>query len=159
DLVPLDGSWHLPAEQRDPEAEFLAAHVPGARFFDIDAVSDHASPLPHTLSSPEAFAASMKQLGVGSSDCIVVYDASGPGLTSAARVWWNFRVMGHDNVAVLDGGFRKWKAEDRPLAPGPASARSPAPFIPHFRSEMVRGLEDIRRIVTSGEAQIVDARG
>ncbi len=159
DLVVLDGSWHLPQEKRDPKAEFAAAHIPGARFFDIDATADHASPLPHMLATPENFAARMKALGVGSGDCVVVYDASAPGLMSAARIWWNFRVFGHANVAVLDGGLKKWKAEGRPLSSEPAPARTALAFAPHFDAGLIRSLDQMRALVASGAEQVVDARG
>lgn len=159
DVVVLDGSWHLPQEKRDPKAEFAAAHIPGARFFDIDATSDHSSSLPHMLASPEHFAARMKSLGVGAGDCILVYDASAPGLMSGARVWWNFRVFGHTNVAMLDGGLKKWKAEGRPLTSDPAPSRNAKPFVPRFDASLVRSLDQMRALVASGSEQVVDARG
>ena len=113
DLVIFDGSWHLPTENRDPKKEYLAEHIPGALFFDIDDLSDEKSPLPHMLPSTAKFASRMKKMGVGDGMRIVVYDAD--GLYSAARVWWTFRAMGHNDVAVLNGGLKKWKAEGRPL--------------------------------------------
>ncbi len=109
----VDGSWYLPAMGRNAAEEFAAAHIPGAVFFDIDAISDSRSPLPHMLPSPEDFAASVGALGVSETDLIVVYD--GAGLFSAARVWWMFRAMGATNVAVLNGGLKAWRAENRPL--------------------------------------------
>src|SRR5690349_22968199 len=107
----------MPADNRDAAAEFLAARIPGAVHFDLEAISDHDNPLPHMLPSPEAFAAAVGALGVASSDSIVVYDSR--GLFSAARVWWMFRVMGHDDVAVLDGGLPRWVAEGRAIESGP----------------------------------------
>jgi thiosulfate/3-mercaptopyruvate sulfurtransferase len=155
----LDGSWHLPAEQRDPRAEYRAAHIPGARFFDIDAVSDATSPLPHMLPRPEAFAGHVRRLGVGNGDCVVAYDASKLGLMSAARVWWTFRAFGHDNVAVLDGGLRKWLAEGRPVTAELPPPREPGPFTLRPMPGLVRGLAEMRALVTSGNGQIADARG
>jgi thiosulfate/3-mercaptopyruvate sulfurtransferase len=113
DVVIVDGSWHLPTAGRDARSEYLAEHIPGALFFDIDEIADTASPLPHMLASPEKFASRMRKMGIGDGKRIVVYDTS--GLFSAARVWWTFRVFGHEDVAVLDGGLAKWKAEGRPL--------------------------------------------
>lgn len=158
-LVVLDSSWHLPAEKRDPKAEFAAGHIPGARFFDIDDVSDHSTPLPHMLPAPEIFASKMAALGVGQGDAVVVYDASAPGLMSAGRAWWMFRVFGHDNVAVLDGGLKKWKAEGRPLTSEAPPARRVVPLSPRLVRSLMRDLGDMRAIVESKTAQIADARG
>ena len=111
DLVVVDGSYYLPAANRDAEAEFRERRIPGAVRFDIDAIKDRSSDLPHMLPSPEVFAAEIGALGIGDGSMVVVYD--GAGLFSAARVWWMLRAMGHDAVAVLDGGLPKWKAERR----------------------------------------------
>lgn len=157
-LVILDGSWHLPAEKRDPRAEFEAAHIPGASFFDIEAISDRTSPLPHMLPSPGQFKAGVEALGIGDGDCVVVYDASAPGLMSGARVWWMLRAFGHDNVAVLDGGLRKWKAEGRPLTAAPATPRPGRTFTPRPRAALVRSLQEMRAVSSGGHCQIVDAR-
>jgi thiosulfate/3-mercaptopyruvate sulfurtransferase len=151
----LDGSWHMPQLQRDPRAEFAAAHIPGAAFFDIDAIADHATGLPHMLPGPEAFAAAVGALGVGSGDRVVVYDVR--GVVSAARVWWTFRALGHDAVAVLDGGLRKWRAEGRPVESGAATPPARV-FTAHQRPELVRDLEAMRANVTSRAAQVLDAR-
>jgi thiosulfate/3-mercaptopyruvate sulfurtransferase len=158
DLVVLDGSWHLPAEKRDARAEFDAGHIPGARFFDIDAISDRAVPLPHMLPSPALFKASVEALGIGDGDGVVVYDASAPGLMSGARAWWMLRAFGHGNVAVLDGGLRKWKAEGRAVGAGDAAPRPGRKFTPRPRAELVRSLGDMRNIVAGGHCQIADAR-
>src|SRR3984957_12752657 len=115
-LVVLDGSWHMPADGRDPKAEFAAGHIPGAVFFDIDGVSDHASLLPHMLPTPPAFATAVRRLGVGEGSTVVVYDSL--GVFSAPRVWWSFRAMGHAKVFVLDGGLKKWVAEGHPVEAG-----------------------------------------
>lgn len=159
DVVILDGSWHLPAEKRDPRAEYAAAHIPGARFFDIDKTADQASHLPHMLPAAASFAASMALLGVGEGDAVVVYDASAPGIMSAARVWWTLRTFGHDNVAVLDGGFKKWKAEGRPVTADAPLPRTQKVFPARLRPSLVRNLEDMKAIVTSRSSQIADARG
>lgn len=113
DLRVLDASWYLPDAGRDPRNEYLAAHIPGARFFDIDEIADHRSPLPHMAPPPEKFISRMRAMGVGDGHQVVVYDSA--GLFSAARVWWTFRLMGKADVAVLDGGFRKWQSEGRPV--------------------------------------------
>lgn len=159
DLVVLDGSWHLPAEKRDALAEYREGHIPGALFFDIDKLSDETSPLPHMLPGTVKFASAMKQMGIGDGARIVVYDASAPGLMSAARVWWTFRAMGHREVAVLNGGLKKWKAEGRPLTGEPTAPRSPRHFTPRFNAALVRDLADMKALVGAGHAsQIVDAR-
>ena len=113
DVRIVDGSWHLPPTGRDGLAEYRESHIPGAVHFDIDAISDKASSLPHMLPSPDAFAEAVGAMGIGNDHRVVVYDAD--GLFSAPRVWWMFRAFGHDNVAVMAGGFRKWTAENRPV--------------------------------------------
>ncbi|MCL4765148.1 MAG: 3-mercaptopyruvate sulfurtransferase [Hyphomicrobiaceae bacterium] len=157
DLVVLDGSWHLPAEGRDPRAEYSQEHITGALFFDIDEISDESSRLPHMLPSTVKFASRMKRMGIGDGMRIVVYDTA--GMFSAARVWWTFRVMGHEDVAVLDGGLPKWKAEGRPVTAEPPAPRSPRHFTPRFNASLVRDLGDMKRLVAGGTAQIADARG
>ena len=152
----LDGSWYLPAEGRDAAAEFAAAHVPGGQFFDIDRIADTASPLPHMLPSPADFAAAVGAMGIGEGDRVIVYDSA--GLMSAARVWWMFRVFGHAEVAVLDGGFPKWRAERRPVETGvrkPTSRR----FTAELDATRVRDLGAMRANLNSGAEQVLDARG
>lgn len=149
-----DGSFYLPAHKRDADAEFLAQHIPGAVRFDVDHIADETSDLPHMLPSPEQFAEQVSALGLGSDCRIVAYD--GMGLLSAARVWWMFRVFGHDNVAVLDGGLPKWLRESRPVASGPAKP-APRPFTPHFRPEMVRNWQEMLAASKAG-SQMIDAR-
>ncbi len=156
DLVVLDGSWHLPTDNRDPKKEFLAEHIPGARFFDIDDLSDEKSPLPHMLPSTVKFASRMKKMGVGDGMRIVVYDVD--GLYSAARVWWTFRAMGHNDVAVLNGGLKKWKAEGRDLEDGPAMKRSERHFTPLQNTELLRDVDDMRALLRTNAEQIIDAR-
>jgi thiosulfate/3-mercaptopyruvate sulfurtransferase len=155
DLAIVDASWAFPIEKRDLDAEFAARHIPGAVRFDIDAISDRSSDLPHMLPSPEHFAAAVGALGIGDDSMIVAYDSA--GLMSAARVWWSFRVFGLDRVAVLDGGLPKWIAEGRPLASGTA-APSPRRFTPRFRPELVRDRHDILANIASPAEQLVDAR-
>ena len=155
DLRVLDGSWHMPQLKRDPRAEFAQAHIPGAAFFDIDAVADHGTNLPHMLPDAATFASAVGALGVGSGDRVVVYD--GRGVVSAARVWWTFRVFGHDAVAVLDGGLRKWCAEGRPVESGAASP-TPRAFTATVRPELVRDLAAMRANVVGRTAQVLDAR-
>jgi thiosulfate/3-mercaptopyruvate sulfurtransferase len=155
DLRVVDGTWHMPQLKRDARAEFLAAHVPGAVFFDIDAVADHATPLPHMLPTAEAFAAAVGALGIGSGDRVIVYDVR--GVVSAARVWWTFRAFGHDAVAVLDGGLRTWRAEGRPLTGGATAAPARA-FTAWLRPELVRDLTAMRANLAGHGAQVLDAR-
>ncbi|HXF53164.1 MAG TPA: 3-mercaptopyruvate sulfurtransferase [Hyphomicrobiaceae bacterium] len=156
DLMVLDGSWHLPTAQRDARAEYQREHIPGAQFFDIDELSDERSQLPHMLPSTVKFASAMKRIGVGDGMRVVVYDTV--GLFSAARVWWTFRVMGHEDVAVLNGGLPKWKREGRPVSDEPPRERSPRHFTPRFNAALVRDLADVRALVESGAGQILDAR-
>ena len=138
DLIVLDGSWHLPTANRDPKAEYRAEHIPGALFFDIDDLSDEKSDLPHMLPSTVKFSSRMKKMGIGDGARIVVYDTT--GIFSAARVWWTFRAMGHQDVAVLNGGLKKWKAEGRATRRRPAAEALGAPLYaaaehrPHPRS-------------------------
>lgn len=156
DLVVVDGSWYLPAMNRDPEAEFRAGHVPGAVRFDIDTVKDTGSPLPHMLPRQEAFASAMRTLGIGDGQKIVVYD--GAGLFSAPRVWWTFRVFGARDVAILEGGFPAWKAEGKPVEEGPARPRARRHFTARLDHSAVADLSDIRLALAGGSAQVVDAR-
>jgi thiosulfate/3-mercaptopyruvate sulfurtransferase len=155
DLVVIDASWHMPATKRDGRREFLAGHIPGAVFFDLDAVSDHTSPLPHMLPSPQDFASAMGVLGVSNDMRVVVYD--GAGLFSAPRLWWMLRIFGHEHVAILDGGLPKWTAESHPLDAGEAhpTARS---FVPHFNAAAVANVEQVRQALDNGSDQVLDAR-
>ena len=155
DLRVVDGTWHMPQLRRDAREEFVAAHVPGAVFFDIDAIADRTTTLPHMLPTADAFAAAVGGLGIGSGDRVVVYDVR--GVVSAARVWWTFRAFGHDAVAVLDGGFRKWRAEGRPVEAG-AVAAAPRVFRARLRPELVRDLAAMRANLGNHAAQVLDAR-
>jgi thiosulfate/3-mercaptopyruvate sulfurtransferase len=152
----LDASWYLPALGRDARAEYAAGHIPGALFFDLDAVSDHATPLPHMLPQPEAFARDMTRLGLTDADELVVYDGTGSNM-SAARAWWMFRVFGHDAVAVLDGGLAKWRREGRPLEAG-GVALAPGRFTARLDRAAIRDLDDVRTNLRTGREQVVDLR-
>jgi len=156
DIVVLDASLHLPTTGRNARAEYLAAHIPGALFFDIDDVADGTNPLPHMLPPTVKFASRVKKMGVGDGIRVVVYDAE--GLYSAARAWWMFRIMGHNDVAVLNGGLKKWKAEGRPLQDGEPPQRTPRHFTPRFHAELVRDAAEVRALIGRPAAQIVDAR-
>jgi thiosulfate/3-mercaptopyruvate sulfurtransferase len=151
----LDGTWHMPQLQRDPRREFEDAHIPGAAFFDIDAIADRSSPLPHMLPSVARFAREAGALGISNADLVVVYDVR--GVVSAARVWWTFRAFGHERVAVLDGGFRKWRAEGRAVESG-AAAPAPRRFTARLRRALVRDLGQMRRNMDSRREQTLDAR-
>jgi thiosulfate/3-mercaptopyruvate sulfurtransferase len=156
DLVVLDASLHLPNTGRNPRAEYLQGHIPGALFFDIDDVSDDKNPLPHMLPSPTKFASRMKKMGVGDGMRVVVYDSE--GLYSAGRAWWMFRIMGHNDVAVLNGGLKKWKAEGRPLEDGEPPRRTERHFTARFHAELVRDAAEVRALIGDKLTQIVDAR-
>jgi thiosulfate/3-mercaptopyruvate sulfurtransferase len=156
DLRIVDGSWYLPAQNRDAAAEFSAARIRGAVRFDLDAISDKTTALPHMLPKPEDFAKAAGEMGISQDDEIVVYD--GPGLFSAARVWWTFRVMGASNVCILEGGFDRWKAEGRPVETGTPAAPKPAVFTPAFDAARVAAIDTIRENVHSARAQMLDAR-
>jgi thiosulfate/3-mercaptopyruvate sulfurtransferase len=155
DLKVVDATWYLPHLGRDARAEHLAAHVPGAVHFDIDEIKDTRSPLPHMLPDAASFAEAVGRLGIGDGDRVVVYGQR--HLIASARVWWTFRVFGHDRVAVLDGGLPKWKAEGRAIESG-AVVPAPRSFIPRFRPELVRGLVEMLATVQRGAEQVVDAR-
>ena len=151
----VDATYHLPATGRDARREFEEAHIPGAVFFDIDAVVDKRSDLPHMLPDATAFAAAAEDLGISSGDRIIVYDTY--GLWSAARAWWMFRVFGHDDVAVLDGGLPAWNVDRRELERGAAHPRRGL-FEARYRPELVRSREQVMALLESHAEQIVDAR-
>ncbi|MDP3800685.1 3-mercaptopyruvate sulfurtransferase [Brevundimonas sp.] len=153
DLRLVDASWHM--DGRDARAEFEAERLPGAVFFDVDGVSDPASPLPHMLPTPEAFAVSMGGLGLSVTDRIVVYDSL--GLFSAARAWWMLRTMGAADVRVLDGGLPKWRGEHRALEHGPIPRGRPVPFAARLDPAAVADLDAVRTAL-AGETQVLDAR-
>lgn len=156
DLVVLDGSYYLPAVGRDAEAEYLARRIPGALRFDIDAVKDAANPLPHMLPGPDAFAAAAGAMGIDEGMTVVAYD--GMGLFSAPRVAWTFRTFGSRRVGVLDGGLPAWLAEGRPTQSGAPAARAARVFTARLDAAAVADLDEVRRALADGSAQVVDAR-
>ena len=155
DVAVVDGSWYLPAAQRDPAAEYLAGHIPGAVRFDVDSIADRTNPLPHMLPGEEQFAREMGALGIAETDTIVVYD--GAGLFAAPRVWWTFRVFGAEKVFILDGGLPQWKREGRPLETGTVT-RAPRVFRARKRAHLVATLDSVRAALAGKSAQVVDAR-
>lgn len=155
DLRLLDASWYMPGSGRDPKAEYDAAHIPGARFFDIDEISDQRSELPHMAPPPEKFISRMRAMGVGDGHQVVVYD--GAGLFSAARVWWLFRLMGKTDVAVLDGGFPKWQAEGRQVEDMAPILRDRHITVSR-QAHLVRDVTQVAAAAKLGDHEIIDAR-
>jgi thiosulfate/3-mercaptopyruvate sulfurtransferase len=154
-VVVLDGSFYLPAMNRDAAAEYLAGHIPGAIRFDIDKIADKSVDLPHMLPSPTEFAAAAGKLGIGETDTIIAFD--GHGMFSSPRVWFTFRLFGADNVFILEGGLPRWKAEGRPLESGNV-ARPATTFTARRRGDIVASLDQVRNALVSRSTQIVDAR-
>jgi len=154
-LVVVDASYYLPNQNRDAKAEYVAAHIPGAVFFDLNAIADDSTDLPHMLPGPNQFAAAVGALGIAEADIIVVYDAT--GLYSAPRVWWTFRIFGAKNVFVLDGGFPAWKAQG-----GTSEASEVKRPVRTFKAAMDTGavamVSDVQMALTDGSAQVLDAR-
>ncbi|MSR01173.1 MAG: 3-mercaptopyruvate sulfurtransferase [Gemmatimonadetes bacterium] len=155
-LVVVDASWYLPAMARAPKAEYLAHHIPGAVFWDLDQLADPASPLPHMLPDPAVAGAQVGALGIGNDDAVVVYDGSGIQMT-APRVWWHLKVLGHRSVAVLDGGLAKWRAESRPTESG-AVVPVPVPHSVDWHGALVKDLGAVLALVGGEEVTLVDAR-
>ena len=156
DLLVFDATKYLPNEDKDGKAEFLKAHIPGARYFDIDQVADPDTDLPHMVPTPGRFAKLMAELGVGNASRIVFYDQK--GLASAARGWWLMGLFGHDQAAVLDGGLPKWLREGRPTETGMPAAAASATFLPEYRATRLRGVGDLMRNVASQAELVLDAR-
>ncbi len=156
DLAVLDASFFLPNQNRDAKAEYRQAHIPGALFFDIDEIADHGTHLPHMLPRPEQFTDAAGKLGIGDDTLVVVYDSN--FFMASARVWWTFRVFGHDKVAVLDGGIARWLQEGRTVNSEPVTPQAQS-FKAGFRPELVRDLEQVKALLTQPDAQILDARG
>ena len=154
-LVVVDGSWYMPADNRDGFEEYLAAHIPGAVFFDIDEIADHSRGLPHMLPPPRVFELHMTRLGIDNGMQVVVYD--GAGLFPAPRVWWTFRVFGIEKVFILDGGFSKWRAEGRPVEVGMV-AREPTHFTANLNEAMVADVSRVKKTLVDRSAQVVDSR-
>jgi thiosulfate/3-mercaptopyruvate sulfurtransferase len=155
DLRVLDGSWYLAEAGRDARGEYEAGHIPGARFFDIDEIADQRSALPHMAPPPEKFISRLRAMGVGDGHQVVVYD--GAGIFSAPRVWWTFRLMGKTDVAVLDGGLPKWRAEGRPIEDMPPVLRDRHMTVQR-QAGLVKDVTQVAHASKLGEAQIVDAR-
>ena len=156
DFVIIDATWYMPGEDKDARADYLAEHIPGAIFFDINEIADNASALPHMLPSPEKFSSRMQAMGIGDGQRIVVYDRA--GMFSAPRVWWMFRVMGVEDVSVLNGGLPKWRAEGRPLMTAEPSQRTRRHFTARCNHDLVRDVDDLKALVNDKSAVIVDAR-
>lgn len=154
-VVVVDGSYYLPTQNRNAKAEYLAAHIPGAVFFDVDAIADHSTDLPHMLPGPRDFAQAAGALGISDKDTIVVYDVL--GLFSAPRVWWTFRLFGAKNVFILNGGLQGWQEESRPTEAGEVK-RSPRTFNAQMQTGAVAMLPDVQMALNDGSAQVVDAR-
>jgi len=153
-IVIIDGSWYLPALKRDPHKEYLEGHIPGAVFFDLDAISSHATDLPHMMPQPNEFASAMRKLGISDGATIVVYD--GLGLFSAPRIWWMLKAFGARDVHVLDGGLPAWKAENRPLEDGEV-IRAPSHFTARLDHSVLASRTDVQRALAA-DAQVLDAR-
>lgn len=155
DLRILDGSWHLPTVDRDPKAEYDAAHIPGARFFDIDEIADLRSDLPHMAPPVEKFMSRMRAMGVGDGHQVVVYDTG--GTTVATRTWWTFRLMGFNDIAVLDGGLPKWQAEGRPVEDMPPIVRDRHMTV-RRQNHLVKDVTQVAAASKLGDYEIIDVR-
>ena len=156
ELVVLDATWYMPGDARNARDLYAAARIPGARFFDTDQIADRQTSLPHMAPSPEFFAQQAGALGVSNASRVVCYDQH--GIMSAPRARWMFRLYGHDQVAVLDGGLPKWRAEGRELASGPPAPVAPARFQSAFRAGLLRGLGDLRDNLRTHRELVLDAR-
>ena len=155
-VIVLDGSMHLPTSGRNARAEYAAEHIPGALYFDIDEVADKSVALAHMLPSSAQFGEQVGRMGISNATRVIVYDSE--GLYSAGRVWWMFRAMGHDTVAVLNGGLKKWKAEGRAVTAAATPAHPPITFIARHRPELVRDAAAVKYLIGDAKVQIVDAR-
>ena len=155
DVRIVDASWYMPAENRNPAVEYQAEHIPGAVFFDIDEIADTDSDLPHMMPSPEKFSSRVRKLGIGDGNRVVVYD--GGMMMAACRVWWMLRTFGHEDVAILDGGINKWKAEGRLLEDLPPVPRE-RHFTARLNSTMIRYVDQMLANIDSKKDQVVDAR-
>lgn len=156
DVIVADASWYMPADARTPKAEYAAAHIPGALFFDIEALSDPHTNLPHMLAATEDFAPKAGALGLGGDTPVVFYD--GAGIFSAPRAWWMMKAYGRNNVAVLDGGLPAWRAAKLPLHTGEENV-PPSPFTATIDTHLIRSWQQVLANITSKEAQLIDARG
>ncbi|SNY93473.1 thiosulfate/3-mercaptopyruvate sulfurtransferase [Cohaesibacter sp. ES.047] len=155
DVVVVDGSWHMPAEERDPEAEYNAEHIPGSVFFDLDGIADLTTDLPHMLPTSEAFAKAVEQLGISNGKTIIIYDVA--GIRTAPRIWWTFRIMGVEDVYILDGGLPKWKAEGRPVT-DETTIITKGKFAARFDRGAVCNHAEMLRAIDIPDVEVVDAR-
>ncbi|HKM61818.1 MAG TPA: 3-mercaptopyruvate sulfurtransferase [Acidisphaera sp.] len=156
-VMVFDATKFLPNQNRDGRAEYLAAHIPGAGYFDIDAIADADTDLPHMVPAPGRFAKLVGALGIGNDSAVIFYDNN--DMMWASRAWWMLGTFGHDNAAVLDGGLAKWRAEGRPVEAGTPPAPTPATFRPDFRARHLRGIGDMLRNVRTQDELVLDARG
>jgi thiosulfate/3-mercaptopyruvate sulfurtransferase len=156
DLVVLDATIFPPGDTRDARSQFAIARIPGARRFDINLIADRQSPLPHMVPSAEYFAQQVQAIGISNDSRVVCYDQL--GMFSAPRAWWMFRLFGHDQVAVLDGGLPKWRAEQRAVQEGTPPAAPPGRFQSALRAGLLRGLGDVRDNINSRRELVLDAR-
>lgn len=156
DIALLDATFFLPNQGRNAHQEYLDAHIPGARFFDIDAIADHGTPLPHMLPSAQDFAAAVGKLGIGNHSAVVVYDNN--SFMASARAWWMFRTFGHSRVVVLNGGLARWRDLGLPLESGAPKEAAPQAFAATFHPGLVRDLDEVRALSGDATAQILDAR-
>ena len=155
DIRVVDATWYLPTMEKDAKAAFEAEHIPGAVYFDIDDIADEKSDLPHMVPSAIKFSSRVRKLGLGDGERIVVYDDN--GFSASARVWWMFRLFGHQDVVVLDGGMSKWRAEGRPLSDMPDTPRE-RHFTARQNNLLLRDLDQMRANVASKREQVLDAR-
>jgi thiosulfate/3-mercaptopyruvate sulfurtransferase len=156
DLMVFDATKYLPNEPFDGLTKYREAHIPGARFFDIDVVADPDTALPHMAPTAGRFARLMGELGISNTTRVIFYDQK--GLQSSARGWWLMKLFGHEKTAVLDGGLPKWLAEGRATESGDAKAAAPTSYTPDFRADLLKGIGDVKRVIADGSALILDAR-
>jgi thiosulfate/3-mercaptopyruvate sulfurtransferase len=156
DLMVFDATKYLPNEPFDGLTKYREAHIPGARFFDIDVVADPDTTLPHMAPTAGRFARLMGEMGISNATRVIFYDQK--GLQSSARGWWLMKLFGHEKTAVLDGGLPKWLAEGRATESGDAKSAAPASYTPDFRADLLKGIGDVKRIIADGSALILDAR-
>ena len=156
DVMVFDATKYLPNEPFDGITKFHEAHIPGARFFDIDVVADPDTNLPHMAPTAGRFARLMSEMGINNTTRVIFYDQK--GLQSSARGWWLMKLFGHENAAVLDGGLPKWLAEGRATQSGDAKPGTPTSYTPDFRADLLKGIGDVKRIIADGSALILDAR-
>ena len=156
DLMVFDATKYLPNEPFDGLTKYREAHIPGARFFDIDVVADPDTNLPHMAPTAGRFARLMGEMGISNATRVIFYDQK--GLQSSARGWWLMKLFGHEKTAVLDGGLPKWLAEGRATESGDAKSAAPTSYTPDFRADLLKGIGDVKRIIADGSARILDAR-